>query len=113
MKNLFLLLIAIVLFSIFGTIGFVYSIIWRMMRSASVYFWEIAIAIDELGNTICQDLFNNTMRKKGGHKFGNSDETISQVLGELKKENKLLPIGKALAWVLNKIDENHVENAAK
>jgi len=106
-----LLLLAILLFLIFGTIGFVYSIVWRMMRSASVYFWQIAIAIDELGNTICQDLFNNTMRAKGGHKFGNSDETISHVLGKLKKENKLLPLGKALAWILNKIEDNHVEDA--
>jgi len=108
---LVLLLLAILLFLIFGTIGFVYSIVWRMMRSASVYFWQIAIAIDELGNTICQDLFNNTMRAKGGHKFGNSDETISHVLGKLKKENKLLPLGKALAWILNKIEDNHVEDA--
>jgi len=111
MINLVLLLLAILLFLIFGTIGFVYSIVWRMMRSASVYFWQIAIAIDELGNTICQDLFNNTMRAKGGHKFGNSDETISHVLGKLKKENKLLPLGKALAWILNKIEDNHVEDA--
>jgi len=81
------------------------------MRSASVYFWQIAIAIDELGNTLCQDLFNNTMRAEGGHKFGNSDETVSYVLGKLKKEDKLLPVGKALAWILNKIDENHVEDA--
>jgi len=106
-----LLLLAILLFLIFGTIGFVYSIVWRMMRSASVYFWQIAIAIDELGNTLCQDLFNNTMRAEGGHKFGNSDETVSYVLGKLKKEDKLLPVGKALAWILNKIDENHVEDA--
>mgnify|MGYP001589413376 CR=1 FL=1 len=113
MINFLLLLLAILLFLIFGTTGFVYSIVWRMMRSASVYFWQIAIAIDELGNTICQDLFNNTMRAKGGHKFGNSDETISHVLGKLKKENKLLPLGKALAWILNKIDENHVEDAVK
>jgi len=108
---LVLLLLAILLFLIFGTIGFVYSIVWRMMRSASVYFWQIAIAIDELGNTLCQDLFNNTMRAEGGHKFGNSDETVSYVLGKLKKEDKLLPVGKALAWILNKIDENHVEDA--
>ncbi len=113
MINFLLLLLAILLFLIFGTTGFVYSIVWRMMRSASVYFWQIAIAIDELGNTICQDLFNNTMRAKGGHKFGNSDETISHVLGKLKKENKLLPLDKALAWILNKIDENHVEDAVK
>ena len=112
MINFLLLLIAIALFLIFGTIGFIYSIIWRLLRSLSKYFWQIAIAIDELGNTICQDLFNNIMRAEGGHRFGNSDETISFVLGKLKEEEKLLPIGKALAWVLNKIDENHVEDSA-
>jgi len=87
--------------------------VWRMMRSASVYFWQIAIAIDELGNTICQDLFNNTMRAKDGHKFGNSNETTSYVLGVLKKEGKLLPLGKLLVWILNKIDKYHVEKAVE
>jgi hypothetical protein len=46
-----------------------------------------------------------------GHRFGDPNETVSHVLGKNKAQNKLYPIGKALAWLLNKIDENHVEKA--
>ena len=53
------------------------------------------------------------MRAKGGHRFGNSNETVSHVLGKLKAEGKLLPLGKALGWILNKIDKLHIEKAAK
>ena len=84
-----------------------------MLRAASAYFWQLCIALDELGNTLCQDLFNNTMRAKGGHRFGISNETVSHVLGKLKAEGKLLPLGKALGWILNKIDKLHIEKAAK
>lgn len=113
MINLLLLITAIILFLTFGTIGFIYSILWRMLIAASAYFWQVALAIDELGNTVCQDLFNNTMRAEGGHRFGNSNETVSHVLGKLKEEGKLLPLGKALGWILNKIDKHHIEKAAK
>lgn len=77
MINLLLLITAIILFLTFGTIGFIYSILWRMLIAASAYFWQVALAIDELGNTVCQDLFNNTMRAEGGHRFGNSNETVN------------------------------------
>jgi hypothetical protein len=113
MRNLLLLVIAIILFIVIGSLGFVYSIIVKILRTSSVYFWQIALAIDELGNTVCQDLFNDTMRAKGGHRFGNSNETVSHVLGKLKAEGKLLPLGKFLAWILNKIDKYHVEKAAE
>jgi hypothetical protein len=46
-----------------------------------------------------------------GHRFGDPNETVSHVLGKNKAQNKLYPIGKGLAWLLNKIDENHVEKA--
>jgi hypothetical protein len=30
-----------------------------------------------------------------------------------KAQGTLYPIGSAIAWILNKIDKNHVENATK
>ena len=113
MINLLLLILSVVLFLFFGSIGFIYSILHRLLRSVGNYFWQIAVAIDELGNTVCQDLFNNIMRKRGGHRFGNSNETVSYVLGVLKQEDKLLPIGRVVSWLLNKIDKHHVEDAVK
>jgi hypothetical protein len=111
--NLLLLILSVVLFLFFGSIGFIYSILHRLLRSVGNYFWQIAVAIDELGNTVCQDLFNNIMRKRGGYRFGNSNETVSYVLGVLKQEDKLLPIGGFVSWLLNKIDKHHVEDAVK
>lgn len=113
MINFLLLILSMILFIILAPISFVYSVIYRMTKSASFYFWQIAVAIDELGNTVCQDLFNGVMRKSGGHKFGNSDETVSYVLGVLKSQDKLLPIGRMISWLLNKIDKYHVEDAVK
>lgn len=114
MKNFFLLILAVILFIVIGAIGFLYSVGFRIFRtSLSKYFWQVALAIDELGNTVCQDLFNNTMRAEGGYRFGNSNETVSHVLGRLKAEDKLLPLGKALAAILNWIDKNHVEKAVE
>ena len=33
--------------------------------------------------------------------------------GVLKQEDKLLPIGRVVSWLLNKIDKHHVEDAVK
>jgi len=112
MINLLLLIVAILLIVPLGAIGFIYSVVSRMLRAASYYFWQVAVAIDELGNTICQDLFNDLMIKKGGHRFGNSNETVSYVLGVNKKNGKLYWIGAALSYILHLIDKYHVEKAA-
>jgi hypothetical protein len=46
------------------------------------YWMSIALATDHFGNVICQHLFNITIIKLGGYKFGNIKETISSVLGK-------------------------------
>jgi hypothetical protein len=51
------------------------------------------------------------MIKKDGYRFGNEDVTISHVLGVNKRFNNLTYTGKALAWLLNKIEKDHVEKA--
>jgi hypothetical protein len=51
------------------------------------------------------------MIKKNGYRFGNEDVTISHVLGMNKKFNNLTFTGKALSWLLNKIEKDHVEKA--
>lgn len=71
------------------------------------YCKRIAVSLDQLGNVICDKLFNATM----GSEFGSEDETISSVLGRNKQEGKLKPIGKFVASLLNFIDKNHVEKA--
>ncbi len=49
------------------------------------YFLKMAISIDQLGNVVLQDLFNDLLiTTKSQHSFGDEDETISSVLGKNK-----------------------------
>ena len=79
-----LFLTATILAIILLPIGMIYSL-FRLKFHLKQYFLIIAIAIDQLGNVVMQDLFDDLMIKKEGHKFGNEDETISSVLGKNKR----------------------------
>ena len=111
--GIILFIVAVALSVIICPIGYIYSILKTMFVYSSRLFLLLAIGIDMLGNVICKDLFNDTLRKKGGYEFGNMNETVSKVLGMNKKTNTLTFLGKALANFLNFIDKNHVENASK
>lgn len=104
-----LFLIAVVLGVILYPIGIIYSV----LKHISDMFKTLAIGINQFGNVTCSMLFNDTLIKKNGYKFGNPDDTISRVLGKNKATNTLTKTGRLLADLLNKIDKNHVENAAK
>lgn len=111
--NFFLLISALILFVLIAPIAFVYAIVVHILRGLSDYFWIIALSIDQTGNAICARMFNDILIKKGGHQFGNPDETISHVLGKNYETNTLYAIGKVVSWLLNKIENNHVQKAAK
>lgn len=110
MKEFGLLIIAIVLFTFFGVIGFVWQII-NYPKHTKNYFFAIAKTIDQSGNVVCKQLFNDLLIKDDNCPFGNEDEKISKVLGVHKQKNNLTRPGKWLANFLNSIDKNHVENA--
>ena len=81
---------------------------WRFsFRRLDKQFLSIATSIDASGNVVCKDLFNLALKKKGGYAFGNRKETISSVLGKNQRDDTLTGLGKALAFVLDKIDPNH------
>ena len=71
------------------------------------YWYTMAKSIDQHGNVAGGPLFNLIL----GKGFGNEDETISSVLGRNKKDGTLMPMGKAVAWGLNRLDKNHVEKS--
>ncbi|AOR29526.1 NUDIX hydrolase [Formosa sp. Hel1_33_131] len=81
------------------------------LNELSVWFYAWAISIDQLGNVVCKELFNDTLILHTGIPFGNPDETISSVLGKNKKANTLSKGGKGLDWILNKLDPNHSINS--
>lgn len=112
MKEFMLLILSIILFVLFGTIGFVFELIDNLFNINKLLY-KLAICIDQAGNVICGGLFNHILIKNAGYKFGNTKETISSVLGRNKEANTLLILGIWLSNLLNKIEENHVEKAVK
>ena len=104
MRGLILVIIALILSAIILPIGFVVGIIAALDK----YLFRIAKSIDQLGNVVCAELFDWMLVKKGKH-FGNEDETISSVLG--RNIDNLTIAGKALVWLLNAIEKDHVQKA--
>jgi 8-oxo-dGTP diphosphatase len=112
MKNLILLIVSAGLTIALGLFLLVFGIICcSITQSLPSYYIRLAIAIDAMGNVLGYPLFNLIMIKKGGYKFGNRRNTISYVLGMNKMADKLWGVGIPLAWVLNKLDKDHLEKA--
>lgn len=111
MRGFILLIIALGLSIILLPVGFAFQIITSIFRAVDRYMFTIAKSIDQLGNVVCEHLFNVTLIKKNGYKFGNEDVTISHVLGMNEKADTLSFAGKMLAWLLNTIDKDHNQKA--
>jgi 8-oxo-dGTP diphosphatase len=81
---------------------------WRFsFKRLDQQFLSIATSIDASGNVVCKDLFNLLLIKKGGYEFGKRKETISSVLGKNQRDGMLTNTGKAVAFILDKIDTDH------
>lgn len=113
--GILLFIISIVLFVFTGPIGLLFGIFKQLfskgINGLGVYFLELAISIDQLGNVLMQHLFNAVWIKKGGYKFGNRDETISSALGKNKQLDTLTGFGKTIDKLLDIIDPNHSLNS--
>lgn len=110
--GLILTIIAWTLLGILGIpaiiVGVIYSLI---IHKGNSYFHDTAISLDQLGNVVCQHLFNLILIKKNGIRFGNPDETISSVLGKNNRDKTLTKLGQFFANLLNKLDKGHTDNA--
>jgi hypothetical protein len=111
MRGFILLIIALLISLVVLPVGFAFQIITALFRGIDKYLFRMAKSIDQFGNVVCEHLFNVTLIKKGGYKFGNEDVTISHVFGVNKKINTLTITGKLLANFLNLIEKDHVEKA--
>lgn len=78
---------------------------WLFVKNKSGYFKSSAINLDKFGNREFRTLFNKTLST--GHRFGDINETISSVLGKNQLTGTLTGLGKALVWILDKIDKDH------
>ena len=77
------------------------------------YFKSSAINLDRFGNSEFRTLFNLTLKKKEGYKFGNMEETISSALGKNQRGDTLSIVGKLLVLILDTIDKNHCKKSIK
>ena len=114
LANYILALTSLVLFFILFPISMIYSVYKtiskevNLTKGLSKTLFNLALGIDQLGNSYCYLLFNDLFIVDSKlHPFGNSDETISSVLGKNKLINNLSTIGKLLDKILDIIDSNH------
>lgn len=107
MRGFILLIVALILAFFLLPIGFAFQVIVSLFRAIDGYLFRIAKSLDQHGNTVCEELFNQLLIKKKDIPFGDMDRTISYVLAQ--NRGNLTLLGKALAWLLNTIDEGHLD----
>lgn len=71
------------------------------------YFFEEAISIDKFANRSFRTLWNITLIKEDGYRFGKKYETISSVLGKNQILKKLTTTGWILVYILWAIDSKY------
>jgi hypothetical protein len=79
----------------------------RSFRELKVWFYSTARTIDIFGNVLASDLFNDTLIKRTGYRFGRRGETISSVIGKNYRDGTLTRVGSGLRKTLDFIDEDH------
>ena len=83
----------------------------EILTGTAQFFIAIATSIDKFGNSAYGGFFNAILLKNKIYKFGNTHETISEVLGWGFYFGDLSKTGLWLYKLLNKIDDNHCEKA--
>ena len=109
--------IALLLVITTAPFGFLYALIRQTVsskaKSLNIYFIEMALVLDEVGNVTMQHLLNDLLliQKEHTYLFGNKNETISSVIGKNSLTNTLSPLGRALNSFLNFLDKDHSLNS--
>lgn len=115
--SLLLFCIAFILFFTTAPIGFLYAVIRQSMvkrvHSLSVYFLELALALDNAGNVLMQHVLNDALliKNENTYLFGNKMETISSVIGKNLVTHTLSQVGLLLNNFLHWIDKDHSLNS--
>ena len=109
---IFIYFFAIIGWVILGLFAYPYGV-FNTLRNGVCSQWhkDMAIAFDQYLNVFFAPIFNDTMIKDEGYKFGNGKETMSSVYGKNKKLNKLRKAGYSVTQALHIIDHNHVEKS--
>ena len=116
-KSFLLFCIAMILFLITAPFGFLYAVkrqtLSKSINSLSIYFLELALALDNAGNVLMQHVLNDLLLIKNEKRylFGNKMETISSVIGKNLLSHTLSPAGQLLNGFLHRIDKDHSLNS--
>jgi len=116
-KSFLLFCIAMILFFTTAPFGFLYAVIRqtfaKSVNSLSLYFLELALALDNAGNVLMQHVLNDALliRNEKTYLFGNKMETISSVIGKNLVTHTLSPVGILLNRLLHWIDKDHSLNS--
>jgi hypothetical protein len=110
-----LYIVAIGLFPLIALINFfwVLTVYGWNLKTAGGYFRSLALDIDIMSNRAFRTIWNNALVKQNKHyyRFGKIGETISSALGKNEARDTLSKAGKALVWILDKIDKKHCYNS--
>lgn len=110
-----LFVLAVILLALLGPVGllvtFAYNFIrWNFRYACRRMNYDLvimAVAMDQVGNVMCKDLFNLCLITKAGYPFGRRKETISSVIGKNRQADTLTFLGKCLDKTLNLFEKNH------
>jgi hypothetical protein len=80
---------------------------WFFVKDKWGYFKSSAVNIDKFGNREFRTLFNKVLISNKGYRFGDIGETISSVLGKNQLTGTLTRFGRAIVWILDKIENDH------
>ncbi len=117
LMSFLLFCVALLLVITTAPIGFIYALIRQTCsskaKSLNVYFIEVALVLDEVGNVTMQHLLNDILliNDVQTYYFGNKNETISSVIGKNSITNTLSPLGRILNSFLNFLDKDHSLNS--
>ena len=78
--------------------------LWGIFRS-------VAIGIDQIGNSVCRDLFNRCLITTDWYKFGKVQETISSVLGKNQETWTLTCLWAIIVKLLDTLDKDHCKDS--
>lgn len=109
-----LAIIATLLVYIFSPFLIIYGMCTMpSIKAINDYFFQIAVAIDQLGNVIAAPFLNHVAITPDGDKFGNEDETISSVLGRnhTNQPRTFRLLGRSMRYYLDLIEHNHCVNS--
>jgi hypothetical protein len=98
--------VAQILTMILEWIGIIFALLSvGSLLNIDSYFESVDYMKDETGNVTCQYLFNVTLIKSTGEKFGTIEMKISQVLANNRKTNTLTLMGRGVCWILVKLND--------